>query len=157
MRLIPVVIGVLLTIGACSLTGQASPGFPWKPGDNPPAVAGIRLGDSLKAIEDEIGQPSDSQTLGEGVWAYTFAKKGVSIVYSRLDGAAVIDLRTAQAGTIDGIHAGDSVGVVLGRWGAPSSGQGSVGLYPAGKWVVAVRLNEAGTVVALLSLGRVAD
>jgi hypothetical protein len=133
MRLVPVVIGVLLTIGACPLAGQASPGFPWKSGDNPPAVAGLQLGDSLKAVEDKLGQPSDTQNLGEGVWRYTFAKKGVAIVYSKLDGTAVIDLLTAQAGTIDGIRTGDSVGVVLGRWGAPSSGQGAVGLYPAGK------------------------
>jgi hypothetical protein len=131
--------------------------LPWKAGDEPPVVAGLHLGDSLNIIESVLGPPADTQKLGDGAWAYSYPAKGLSIVYATLDGAAVIDLRTPQSGAIDSIRTGDSVTAVIRRWGPPDRAEGAVGLYLAGRWLVAVRLNDAHTLVAMLSIGRVAD
>jgi len=130
--------------------------FPWKSGDAPPAVAGIRLGDDRARLEAVLGKPSETQKLGEDAWAFTYRKRGVQVLYTPLDGAAIIYLQSRAAGDIGGVRLGDAREDVLARWGNPSSGQGETALYLAGSWVVVLKLDQNGQ-VKQLALGRATD
>ena len=98
--------------------------FPWKPGDAPPQVAGIRLGDGRARLEAILGKPSGAQKIGADAWAFTYQERGVQVLYTPLDGAAIIYLQTRAAGDIGGVRLGDTREDVLARWGNPSSVQG---------------------------------
>jgi hypothetical protein len=58
---LPVVLILLLILPTLALAGE----FPWKPGDQPPLVAGIRLGDGRVRLEKVLGKPSQTEKLGE--------------------------------------------------------------------------------------------
>jgi len=127
--------------------------FPWKPGDAPPAVAGIHLGDDRARFEPILGKPSQTQKLGEDAWAFTYRQRGVQVLYTPLDGAAIIYLLTPTAGDIGGVRLGDARKDVLARWGNPSSAQGETALYLAGTWVVVMKFGQDNK-VKQLGLGR---
>jgi len=142
----------------CILLAQLQQGqFPWKAGDKPPLVAGVALGSSRPRLNSLLGAPSDSERIGGDSWALKFAPKGLSVVYTPLDGAAIIYLTRRDAGDIGGVRLGDSKQTVLSRWGKPSTGEGRNLLYIAGKWVVVVTCDSADTHVVQLGLGRVGD
>ncbi len=130
--------------------------FPWKPGDAPPAVAGIHLGDDRARFESILGKPSGKQKLGEDAWVFTYQQPGVQVIYTPLDGVSIVYLHTPTAGDIGGVRLGDARQDVLARWGNPSSGKGETALYLAGTWVVVMKFDQ-GNKVKQLGLGRVAD
>ena len=130
--------------------------FPWKSGAKPPAVAGVHLGDTRARLDSLLGAPDSTQNLGPGAYAFTYARRGLSIVYTLQDGAAIVYLVRRTAGDIGTVRVGDTKQQVLARWGPPSSAQPPNALYQAGSWVVVVVMDTAGHSVARLGLGRVA-
>ncbi len=150
--------GLLLLIWLQLLPTLAYGGeFPWKGGDAPPPVAGIRLGDGLVRLEAVLGRPSITEKLGDEALVFTYRQRGVQVIYASLDGAAIIFLQTRAAGDIGGVRLGDSREQVLARWGQPASVQGPSAYYRAGSsWVVIVKLDD-NDVVKELGLGRLTE
>jgi len=150
--------GLLVMIFLAVLPAMGQGGeFPWKPGDAPPQVAGIRLGDGLVRLEAVLGRPSGTQKLGDEALVFTYRQRGVQIIYASLDGAAIIFLQTREAGDIGGVRLGDRREEVLARWGKPSSVQGPTAYYRAGSsWVVILKLDE-NDIVKELGLGRLTE
>ncbi len=150
--------GFLVLIWLQLLSALASGGeFPWKAGDAPPQVAGIRLGDGLVRLEAVLGRPSTTEKLGDEALVFTYRPRGVQVIYASLDGVAIIFLQTRQAGDIGGVRLGDSREQVLACWGKPSSVQGPSAYYRAGSsWVVIVNLDD-NDVVKELGLGRLTE
>jgi hypothetical protein len=130
--------------------------FPWKAGDAPPAVAGIRLGDGLVRLETVLGRPSSTEKLGKVIMVLTYQKRGLQVLYASLDGAAIIYLLSRTAGDIGGVRLGDKREDVLARWGDPPSVGGSMAIYKAGDWGVFVKLDEDDK-VKQLGVGRITD
>jgi hypothetical protein len=127
--------------------------FPWKAGDAAPLVAGIHLGDDRARFETVLGKPSDTQKLGEVGLALTYRQRGVQVLYTPADGAAVIYLLTRVAGDIGGVRLGDKSEDVMTRWGDPSSVAGPMAFYNAGSWSVFLKLDQNHR-VNQLGLGR---
>lgn len=130
--------------------------FPWKAGDAPPPVAGVHLGDDRPRLETVLGKPSDSQKLGDTGLAFTYGQRGVQVLYTPTDGAAIIYLLTRAAGNIRGVRLGDTRQEVVARLGDPSSVAGPMAFYRAGDWTVFVKLGEDRK-VKQLGIGRVTD
>jgi hypothetical protein len=149
---------VLVILMLAQLVAASAQGgeFPWKPGDAPPPVAGIRLGDPQERLTAVLGQPNHTQSLGEEVWAFTYLRRGVEVLLSRSDGASIIYLRNRAAGDIGGVRLGDHRREVLARWGDPSTGSGDTALYVAGGWVVVLKYDRKNR-IKQLGLGRVAE
>jgi hypothetical protein len=131
--------------------------FPWKAGDAPPPVAGIRLGDGLIRLETVLGRPGTTEKLGNEALVFTYQRRGLQIIYASLDGVAIIFLQTRAAGDIGGVRLGDKREDVLARWGKPASVAGPTAYYRAGSsWVVLLKLDENDKVKEL-GLGRVTE
>src|SRR2546428_10975254 len=146
----------LVILGAAGAQAQQGP-FPGNAGDSPPLVGGIRLGLSRTALDSLLGRPDKVEQMGQDGLGLTSPKGGVSIVYTPLDGAAIVYLLRRDAGDVGGVRLGDTKDQVLGRWGKPSTGEGMNALYIAGKWVGVINLDSTGTRVVQLGLGRAAD
>ncbi|MBY0578864.1 MAG: hypothetical protein K2P57_07435 [Burkholderiales bacterium] len=133
-----------------SVAALADPGsFPWKKGDSPPVIAGVSLGMSREKLEQVLGQPSQTQKLGEDGLALVFKPQGVIALWAPLDGVAIIYVQTREAADIGGVRIGDSKAEVLSRWGMPSVIQGPTAIYRAGSWGAVIRLDETNHVVQL--------
>ena len=130
--------------------------FPWKAGDAPPAVAGIRKGDDRARFESVLGKPSDTKKLGEVGLALTYQLCGVQVLYAPADGAAVIFLLTRPAGDLGGVRVGNKGDAVRARSGEPSMVAGPMAISRAGEWAVFVKMGEA-TEVKQLAISRVTD
>jgi hypothetical protein len=149
------VLAVALTIPATATAQE--PAFPWKSLDPPPAVAGLRLGDSRARLDSVMGEPESVQDLGSGLYFFGYRGGSVIVGYAELDGIAIIHLRTREAGEIGGVRVGDSLGSVRERWGAPQTEDHLVSLYIVDWWVVAVYADQSGERVAMLTLGITAE
>jgi hypothetical protein len=130
-----------------------TPSFPWKQGDKPPVIAGVKLGMSKEALLKLHGKPTQIQKLGEDSLAYTFNPKGITALWAPLDGVAIIYVETRDAADIGGVRIGDSKSEIVARWGVPPSIDGPTAIYRAGYWGVVVRIDETDHIVQL-GLGR---
>jgi hypothetical protein len=83
-------------------------------------VAGIGLGDSPDSVLALLGAPEQRQTsLGFVFWDYR--QRGISLMWDKDSvGVRVIVLRTAAAGSVDGVRVGEGSAVARGRWGTPA-------------------------------------
>jgi hypothetical protein len=127
-------------LAATPTTTPAQTGaFPWKAGDNPPAVAGIALGDTAQHVREVLGKPGHVGKMGVAD-LFEYPRLGLQVISTTSDGVSIIRLRTPQAGEIDGIKVGDSADVVLSKWGTPSTGQDRTALFNAGVWTVSVKV-----------------
>ena len=144
-------IGTILA--ACPLAAQGKP--PWKAGDPAPALLGLHLGDTRARLDSLLGPSDGKQELGERVLALSYTARQVTVTWSRLDGVAVIDLRSRESGEIGGVRVGDTIQSLVERWGPPPQGEGTTGLYVFGAWAIVVRSDTAGEKIVMLSLGRV--
>lgn len=149
---LPVVLILLLILPTLALGGE----FPWKPGNQPPLVAGIRLGDGRMRLEKVLGKPSQTEKLGEEALVFTYRQRGLQVIYASLDGVAIIYLQTRAAGDVGGVRLGDKLQDVLARWGDPPSVSGPLAIYRAGIWGVFVKLDEDDQ-VKQLGVGRITD
>jgi hypothetical protein len=130
--------------------------FPWKRGDKPPTLAGFRLYETPADARARLGADATVDTLGghsDPAVAYTSAKRGISLVTSRLDGVAIIYVTRREAGVLDSVRVGDSRDRVLARWGQPTSAEGNNALWLVDDWVIVVELG-AGDRVVRLGVGR---
>lgn len=143
----------LLFIGLATPALAADGKLPWKAGDEPPAIAGVALGDSREHIETLLGKAPETRAARGGV-ALLYVERGVVVMLNAQRQAAVVYLLTAAAGTLDGVRVGDARDTVLRRWGEPTAVQGAQALYLAGDWAVIVELGE-GQAVTQLSVSRV--
>ena len=149
MRLLFTLVFLLIQ----SITANAeSPSFPWKQGDQPPIIAGVKLGMTKETLVQLMGEPTQVQKLGEDSLALVFKPKGIMVLWAPLDGVAIIYVQTRDAADIGGVRIGDGKSEILARWGLPSSIQGPTAIYRAGSWGAVVRLDETDHVVQL-SLG----
>lgn len=130
--------------------------FPWKPGDLPPPVAGIRLGDGRVRLETVLGKPSDTQKLGEDILVLTYRQRGVQVIFAPLDGAAIIYLLTREGGDIHGVRLGDTRQEVRARLGDPPVTAGPMAIYRAGIWGIFVKLGQDDK-VKQLGIGRITN
>lgn len=145
---------VLLLAGVCLAAAPAGAAFPWQPGEAPPPLAGVTLGQSRAEVERVLGTPERTTMLeAEDVVRLQWARKGVDVVVSRLDGAAIVTLTRRDAGAIDGIRVGDSLDAVIQRWGMPQQRVGGDGVWRVGDWDVIVRPATSKPVVTGLTLG----
>ncbi len=136
-----------------NISAYAEPSsFPWKQGDQPPVIAGVKLGMSKEALLKLMGKPTQVQKLGEDSLALMFKPKGITALWAPLDGVAIIYVETRDAADIGGVRIGDSKSEIVARWGMPSSIQGPTAIYRAGSWGAVVRIDESNHVVQL-SLG----
>jgi len=129
--------------------------FPWRAGDAPPVVAGIRLGEAREAVIARLGAPNNQNVPGGKPFGqeYFLNYDKLSALGMPNDGISVILLRTPQAGDIDGLRVGQTVSALVDRWGAPPDQDGVTGIYAAGTWAVVVKLDQARKHIASLQLG----
>jgi hypothetical protein len=138
------------------LSAAQAPEFPWRAGDVPPSVAGLRLGDTRASIDSVLGRPDGVQDLGDGRAFFDYEKShGLIVGFTPADGVALIQLLKAAAGQIDSIQVGDSLSTAARRWGAPAVSKNHVAIYRAGWWGVVLYLDDSNTHVKMLTLGRV--
>jgi hypothetical protein len=104
-----------------------------------------------------MGPPDGTQVLGEGSVALSYSARHATVSWASLDGVAIIDLRSRDAGEIGGLRVGDSIESLVAHWGQPDRGENNVGLYLFGWWTVVVRADDTGSRIVMLSLGRIAQ
>ena len=156
MRTAPLILVLLAAHFTIPAPALGQPGkLPWRVGDPPPAVAGLRLGVPRAVIDSVLGRPESVRSLGQGVVALGYRSKGISLMYSDADSLAVLYLVTREAGDIGGVRVGDPKDSVVARWGNPTSVQDNVGLFEVGRWVIVVRIDSLSR-VEVLGIGRVA-
>ena len=119
--------------------------FPWRVGDAPPVVAGMRLGEAREAVIAGIGAPYNQNVPGGKPVGqeYFLNYHSLSAIGLPNDGISVILLRTPQAGEIGGLRVGQTVSALLDRWGASPFQDGGTGIYAAGTWAVVVKMDQA--------------
>jgi hypothetical protein len=94
----------------------------WQPGDSPPPIAGIHLGDSRETLERSLGKPeSAEQPPGKSETTLGFRGGGLSVTVSPARGVTFIRLTDRKAGDIDGFRVGDTLAAVAGKWGPAST------------------------------------
>jgi hypothetical protein len=134
VRLLAAVLPLLIATPAA-----AQGHLPWKAGDHPPAVHGVRLGWTRAEVVAALGRPASTQTLGDGgVEAMEYG--GLSLVVSPEQGVAVMYLLTRGAGDVGGVRVGDSQADVLAKWGRPTRADGATAVWEVGGWMVMVQL-----------------
>ena len=126
--------------------------FPWSRTDTPPAIAGLRLGDTRASVEARLGKASESRPAGAGL-VLEYSEHGLSIVLDAVGDVSMIYLLTRSAGDVDGVRVGDSRDEVRAHWGEPPLAQGAQAMYTAGDWAVVLELG-AGQRVVSINVGR---
>jgi hypothetical protein len=145
-----VVAAALLALPAAAQSGA----FPWKATDPPPALHGLRLGDSRARLDSLLGAPDNTQQLGEGVVAYDYPRVGLSVVYSDADGVSIVYAETRDAGSLDSIRVGDPPSAVVRRWGQPTEANGTTALFEARSWIILIEADSTGQRVTRIGVGR---
>lgn len=133
---------IALAVIQCSTTFAAEPSFPWKKGDLHPPIAGVSLGGSRDQLRQILGEPSQVHEVGDGGLVLFYKPKGLIVLWTAHDGAAIIYLATREAADVGGVRLGDTAAEVIARWGIPSSFQGDIAIYRAGSWGVVVRADS---------------
>ncbi|MEJ2218607.1 MAG: thioredoxin family protein [Gemmatimonadota bacterium] len=131
--------------------------LPWKPGDPPPAVAGLRLGATRATINSVLGKPENVKTLGPGVQLLGYRTRGIAFVYSKMGNLAVAYLAAREAGDLGGIRVGDPIDTVRAHWGDPTGSQENIDLYQVGSWALLVQTDTTTSRVALLGVAQTGE
>ncbi len=131
----------------------------WHPGDAPPEIAGIALGDSLTRVVAVLGQP-DPDPVPEGPAAdqriLRYHDGALLVLLSKTTGVSRVLLNRAEGGELAGIRVGDRLGPLLLSWGEPTFSTSTVGRYDMGSWRISVRADLAAQKVLRLMLARTA-
>ena len=127
--------------------------FPWGPKDEPPVVAGIRLGDSEQHALDVLGAPDDVNTSALGDML-EYNTRGLEVTASK-EGVLAIRLFKPEAGAIGELKVGDMARDVITKWGVPQGGEDRVARFGAGEWVILVRLADKEPTVSELILASI--
>ena len=142
---------IVAGLALLAATAAAAKPFPWKPGDKPPSVAGVTLGDTEQHALDVLGPPEDvkSSAMGE---LLEYGAKGLELTATKAGGVVAIRLLNAQAGTIGELKVGDSARDVILKWGAPLGGEGRVAQYGTDNWIVIVHLADKSPNIVEMTL-----
>lgn len=129
-------------IGAMLLAAAPAPQkpVPWKAGDAPPTVDGVKLGDTEQRALDLLGVPDEvnSTTTGE---LLEYRTRGLEVTCTK-DGVIAMRLLKPEAGSIDGISVGDTARAVILKWGAPTGGTDRTAEFGTPAWIIAVHLAD---------------
>jgi len=123
----------------------------WKPGDAPPVVNGLKLGDSEQRALDLLGVPDEVNPTTNGE-LLEYRTKGIEVTATTKEGVTAIRLLSPEAGTIDGIRVGDIARNVVLRWGAPQMGTGRVAHFGTRDWIISVHLADKESTIVDLTL-----
>jgi hypothetical protein len=129
----------------------------WHPGDEPPDVEGIHLGDTRERVLAVLGAPDPSPIPDDPAADFsTLSYRGgaLLIALGKADGVQRIMLRRAEGGRLAGIGVGDHLGKLLIGWGEPTQSHGSLGRYVMGAWTITVRADFGAQKVLRLMLAR---
>lgn len=139
--------GALLIVAAAA----ASKPFPWSARDAPPAVSGVKLGDSEQHALDALGPPDDvnASAMGE---LLRYDAKGLELTADKARGVVAIRLFNAQAGAIGELKVGDTARDVILKWGAPQGGLGRIARFGTDNWIVIVRLADKESTIVEMTL-----
>jgi hypothetical protein len=138
-------------ISAPAATAESAPRL-WQPNDRPPAVVGVRLGDSEQDVVKALGKPDAIAQTGLGD-QLEYRTRGVEVIVAK-DGVCEIRLLSAAAGDIDGVKIGDTAQDVVLKWGAPKGGQGRTAIFGGRDWGIAVQLADKSPDIVDLALAR---
>ena len=144
--------GLILAWAALLIATSASANpFPWKAGDKPPVVAGIKLGDTEQHALDVLGPPDDvnASAMGE---LLEYGAKGLELTATKTGGVVAIRMFKAESGAIGEIKVGDIARDVILKWGAPQGGEGRVAQYGTDNWIVIVHLADKSPEIVELTL-----
>jgi hypothetical protein len=127
--------------------------IPWNDGDAPPAVAGVKLGESKEDLVKQLGAPTKEEKIDPDGSGLTFAKPQIVVTLTPAKGVASVILTGPESGDISGIHIGTTREEVADKWGIPKLMHG-LAVYRVGWWAVAMRFDD-GHSVTQLYIGRV--
>ena len=141
-----------IMVGCALLAAAPAPAkpVPWKPGDQPPTVNGVKLGDTEQRALDLLGVPDEVNPTSNGE-LLEYTTKGLEVTATK-DGVTAIRLLSRDAGSIDGIRVGDIARAVVLKWGAPQGGSGVEAQFGPGPWVIVVRLAAQDPTIVDLTL-----
>jgi hypothetical protein len=91
----------------------------WYAVDQPPLVAGIRLGDSLAHVRSVLGSPTEYRRLVGGAHELVYWPPGLAVITTDAQGVALIGLLSPEAPEVAGVRVGDPVPHLVQRWGPP--------------------------------------
>jgi hypothetical protein len=140
---------VLLNLLPTAAPVMAEP-RPWKTGDEPPAINGVKLGDTEQRALDLLGVPDEVNSTSSGE-LLEYTTKGLEVTATK-DGVIAIRLLSPGAGSIDGIKVGDIARTVMLKWGAPQGGSGRIAQFGPGPWVIVVHLADRDPTIVNLTL-----
>jgi hypothetical protein len=141
--------GMLINLPLIAAPVVAAP-RPWKTGDEPPTVNGVKLGDTEQRALDLLGVPDEVNPTSNGE-LLEYTTKGLEVTATK-DGVTAIRLLSRDAGSIDGIRVGDIARAVVLKWGAPQGGSGVEAQFGPGPWVIVVRLAAQDPTIVDLTL-----
>jgi hypothetical protein len=81
----------------------------WYAVDQPPLVAGIRLGDSLAHMRSVLGSPTEYRRLVGEAHELVYWPQGLAMITTDAQGVALIGLLSPEAPEVAGVRVGDPV------------------------------------------------
>jgi hypothetical protein len=139
-------------IGGMLLAAAPAPQkpVPWKTGDAPPTVNGVKLGDTEQRALDLLGPPDEanSTTTGE---LLEYRTRGLEVTCTK-DGVIAMRLVKPEAGSIDGISVGDIARAVILKWGVPTGGTDRTAVFGTPAWIIAVHLSDKTSMIDDMTL-----
>jgi len=148
-RIVLAISAGALSVGACAPRRMPSPSAdattmaaPWLPGEPPPLVAGVRLGDSLQRVRTVLGAPPGGEReLVGGARALEYGQRGLMVVTTEDQGIAMLGLLHPGAPVVHGVRVGDPVEWMEQQWGPMHRRAGEQGTYVVGRWGVMVSID----------------
>lgn len=148
------VAAVLTVCGRAAIADEAAPHL-WQPGDAPPAVEGIHLGDTFQQVVAVLGQPdSDSGANLPDADLRTLRYRGgaLMVLIGKSEGVLRILLNRPEGGSIAGLRPGGRLSPLLKQWGEPTAGTPRTAKWPMGDWALSVRADLATQTILRLML-----
>jgi hypothetical protein len=155
-RIVVCALAIVLARDAAAQAIEAGH-FPWKKGDDSPAIAGISLRTSRHTVDSLLGPPKSTRVVETGADADTtreleYPKLGLRLTVDEKSGVIAIQLLTKKAGALDSIRVDDEYHRVLSRWGRPDWIESGAFFYRAGDWVIIVGWASGGKSVAWIQI-----
>jgi hypothetical protein len=109
----------------------------------PPAIVGIRLGDSAARVREVLGNPTTDERITADARQSVYWPRGIVVVTTGGQGVALIGLVTPAAPQLEGVRVGDPVTHMVQQWGPAHRRDSGRASYKAGRWGVLVVIDTA--------------